>query len=204
MKNLVIIDYGHGNANSIKNALEFIGINTVYSNHEDDILNADWLIFPGVGHFKPAMESLHEKNLIDAIDYKIIKKQTPVLGICLGFQIMASFSEEGYCNGLNWIDTNVRKINPTNTKKFKVPHIGWRTLNDNSSDLLIGINNIKDPFYFCHKYYVELSTASNEVSFTYDKEYVGIYHKDNIFGVQFHPEKSHTQGIKLLKNFLKV
>jgi glutamine amidotransferase len=204
MKKLVIIDYGHGNANSIKRALQSMNIKAVYSNQEKDILSADWLIFPGVGHFKPAIESLQSNKIIDAINHKVIEIQTPVLGICLGFQIMASHSEEGYCKGLKWINTNVKKIDPSNKLKYKVPHIGWRTLNEGNLSLLKGIAVDTDPFYFCHKFYVELSKSSCESTFTYDKDYVGLYERDNIFGVQFHPEKSHSQGLRLLENFLKV
>lgn len=204
MKKLVIIDYGHGNANSIKRALESIKINTVYSNSEADILSADWIIFPGVGHFKPAMKSLHYQGVLEAINFKVNDDLTPVLGICLGFQIMTIKSEEGFCNGLGWINTNVKKINPHDKKEYKVPHIGWRTLNQGKLSLLEGIDVNKEPFYFCHKFYVEPSSASLEATFTFDREYVGVFEKNNIFGVQFHPEKSHSQGIKLLKNFLKI
>ena len=203
MKKLVIIDYGHGNANSIKRAISSFKIEAIYSNKADDILSSDWIILPGVGHFKPAMESLSNNDIIEVINYKVLEMKTPVLGICLGFQIMASHSEEGDSKGLDWINTSVKKITPQDKIRFKVPHVGWRTLNERKSTLLEGIDIKKDPFYFCHKYYVKALGEPNECTFTYDQKYSGLFEKSNIFGVQFHPEKSHSQGLKLLQNFLK-
>lgn len=204
MKKLVILDYDHGNANSIKGALGNFNIDVTYSRELKEIKLADYLILPGVGHFGSAMQSLESNDLINILSDKIFNDKVPVLGICLGFQLMTLSSEEGNANGLSWINTHTKLIQPINTKLFKVPHIGWRSLDSNKSQLMKGIDFIEDTFYFCHKYYVQSHSFEKEDIFTFDKEYVGIYEKENIFGVQFHPEKSKTQGLKIFENFLSL
>jgi imidazole glycerol-phosphate synthase subunit HisH len=204
-KTVLILDYGHGNANSIKRVLKNINCNAIYSNSPIKIEAADAIIMPGVGHFQSAMQSMVESNIITLLNKKICDEKIPVLGICLGFQLMSNYSEEGDCNGLGWIETNVEKIAPSDAKRFKVPHIGWRTLENNQEcQLLQNINYANKPFYFCHKFAVSNGLQGKCASYQYDKEYIGLYEKENIFGVQFHPEKSQAHGQEMIKNFINL
>jgi len=203
-KSVLILDYGHGNANSIKRALKNLSSNTIYSNSLSDIEQADAIIMPGVGHFKAAMQSMIDSKIINLLNQKICVEKTPVLGICLGFQLMTNYSAEGNCDGLGWIEASVDKINPTDTKKFKVPHIGWRTLNNNNCLLLNNIDCLNKPFYFCHKFAISNSVSNKFATYKYDKEYIGIYEQENIFGVQFHPEKSQAHGQEMISNFMSL
>jgi glutamine amidotransferase len=204
-KKLLILDYGHGNANSIKRSLKDFKINTIYSNSKDEINSADGIILPGVGHFESAMESMKKSGVIEILSKRACIDKIPFLGICLGFQLMANHSEEGSCDGLNWIDTCVKKIQPRDSKKFKVPHIGWRTLGSSDNcTLLKNIDYLAHPFYFCHKFAIDIDLNGRIGTYKYEDEYVGIFEKDNIFGVQFHPEKSHEHGKELIKNFINL
>lgn len=204
-KKLLILDYGHGNANSIKLALKNFEISTIYSNSQDEINSADGIIMPGVGHFESAMESMKKSDVIEILSKRACVDKIPILGICLGFQLMANHSEEGSSDGLNWIDTCVKKIQPRNTRKFKVPHIGWRTLSSSDNcTLLKNIDYLAHPFYFCHKFAIDTGLIGRIGTYKYEDEYVGIFEKDNIFGVQFHPEKSHEHGKELIRNFINL
>ena len=204
-KSVLILDYGHGNANSIKRALNNINCNAIYSNSSSEIQAADAIIMPGVGHFQSAMQSMIESQIISLLNEKICHEKIPVLGICLGFQLMANFSEEGDCKGLGWIKKNVKKISPSDTKSFKVPHIGWRTLENNQEcELLQNVDYINKPFYFCHKFAISDEHNGKCATYKYDKEYIGLYEKENIFGVQFHPEKSQAHGQKVIENFINL
>lgn len=202
MKNLLILDYDNGNASSIKEALKNFNLNIKFSKDKSDLINADFIILPGVGHFESAMDSLKKNDLINILTNKIIHERTPVLGICLGFQLMTIHSEEGNADGLGWINSKTMLIRPANSLIHKVPHIGWRTLNSANSLLLQGVDHQNKTFYFCHKYFVNSCAFGLTDNYTYDSEYVGIYQNKNIFGVQFHPEKSKEQGQKIFKNFL--
>lgn len=204
-KKLLILDYGHGNANSIKRSLKNFQVNTIYSNAKDEINSADGIIMPGVGHFESAMNSMKKSNIIDTLNKRAYIDKIPFLGICLGFQLMASHSEEGSCDGLNWISTCVKKIQPRDSRKFKVPHIGWRTLNSSNDCILLkNIDYRVHPFYFCHKFAIDTNLNGRLGTYRYEDEYVGIYEEDNVFGVQFHPEKSHEHGKELIRNFINL
>lgn len=206
MKNVAVVDYGNGNANSIRQALLVLGLNSVYSAEPDVIGSAEYIILPGVGHFGSAMKSLHDSELIDSLNHAALTRRVPILGICLGMQIMTRFSEEGFTNGLNWIDAETKRINPSDKKIYKVPHVGWNTVKPSAtSTLLKGIDVINDPFYFCHSFAIdEVESKILSVTVEYDRDYVAIFEQNNIFGVQFHPEKSQDSGLKLLKNFLSI
>ena len=168
-------------------------------------MGADGIIMPGVGHFESAMDSMKGSAIIDLLNKKALTDKIPFLGICLGFQLMANFSEEGNCKGLGWIDADVKKIQPIDAQRFKVPHIGWRTLkNTNDCILLNKTNSLKEPFYFCHKFAVDCNLGGRFASYEYESEYAGVFERENIFGVQFHPEKSHDHGQQLIKNFINL
>jgi len=205
MKNeTIIVDYGMGNLFSVRKVIERIGFSCKISASYDDIKNAGKIILPGVGHFGKAMSNLKAANLIDELNEAVLVKKTPVLGICLGMQLMASHSEEGDVNGLNWFDAQVVRFKIENKNMFKVPHMGWNTItheNPNSNFL----NSIKsdDEFYFVHSYHVVTEKPNDVLTKTpYECQFVSSIERDNIIGVQFHPEKSHKAGEQLIKNFL--
>jgi glutamine amidotransferase len=206
MKKVVILDYGNGNANSIKSALTALGAASVYSSKAVDIANADYIILPGVGHHGSAMEALHDRGLVVALKEAVFVQHKPVLGICLGMQLMTQLSEESQLTGLGWVNAVTRKIVTGNKIQFKVPHVGWNIVsNEPSSVLLQGIPTADEPFYFCHGFAINAVAEPAVISMVqYDKPYVAIFEKDNIFGVQFHPEKSQDSGLKLIQNFLST
>ncbi|MDB4042756.1 imidazole glycerol phosphate synthase subunit HisH [Gammaproteobacteria bacterium] len=202
----VIVDYGSGNANSLKNAFEKLGHSSIYSSDIKDIQSADRIILPGIGHHGATMKALYESNLVDALNYQAIEESKPILGICLGMQLMTSFSEEGGVKGFGWIKTDTKKINPFDKMRFKVPHVGWNLAEPSQdSNLMDGIPTDNEPFYFCNSYAVDtVPNIINHSFYTYDKKYIAHFEYKNLYGVQFHPEKSHAWGMKLLENFLKL
>lgn len=202
---IAIIDYEMGNHFSVHKKMNLLGQEVITTNDITQIQTADKLILPGVGHFGKAMNHLEKLNLIDALSEEVQVKKKPILGICLGMQLMASFSEEGNVNGLNWIDAKVLKFVIKNQLKFKVPHTGWNQINIvKPSKLLEGIDNLSE-FYFVHAYHFKCHDLSDVLCHTtYEKQFVSAIEKQNIFGVQFHPEKSHDVGLQLLKNFVQL
>ncbi len=202
---IVIIDYKMGNLNSVKKKLDRLGVDTIISSKKEEILSADKLILPGVGHFGKAMSNLRELNLIETLNEAVLKNKIPTLGICLGMQIMTNRSDEGDLEGLGWIDAEVVKFNVNDTLKFKVPHTGWNQIvNAKESKLM---NNIPDKseFYFVHSFHLKLNDSSLGLNDTeYEYLFSSAFEKENIFGVQYHPEKSHDVGELLLKNFIEL
>lgn len=192
--NVVIVDYGAGNIQSVLFALKRQGIKAVLSNELEVIEKADKVIFPGVGHAAAAMEKLQKSG----IDLLLPQLKQPVLGICLGMQLMCSHSEEGNTNGLGVFDVEVKAFE----KKLKVPHIGWNTIEQLQGQLFKGIEN-ESYIYMVHSYYAALSSDTIAVCH-YDIAYSAALAKDNFFGTQFHPEKSSAVGNKILKNFLVI
>ncbi|MGQ0829314.1 MAG: imidazole glycerol phosphate synthase subunit HisH, partial [Bacteroidota bacterium] len=202
---IVIIDYGMGNLNSVKRKLSQLKIDAVISSNPKDIRVADKIILPGVGHFKMAMENLKKINLIDALNEEVLIKNKPILGICLGMQLMATKSEEGNANGLGWIDAEVVRFNVKDNLKYKIPHTGWNQIMISKESVLM--ENIPDlsEFYFVHSYHYKIKNKDdvlNETEFEYT--FVSAIEKANIFGVQYHPEKSHDMGECLLRNFINI
>jgi len=191
---IVIIDYGAGNIQSIKFAIKRLGYEAILSKDAEEISNADKVIFPGVGEAGSAMEMLRSTGL----DKLIPTLKQPVLGICLGMQLMCISSEEGNTQGLGIFDVKVVKFND----ELKVPQIGWNQIFNLESQLFEGINE-NEYVYLVHSYYVpdcEETIAKTE----YGVEYTSAIKKDNYYGVQFHPEKSSDAGAKILENFLKL
>ena len=191
---LVIIDYGAGNIKSIQFAFKRLGVEAVLSNNIDEIRAADKIIFPGVGEASSAMKMLQESGL----DKVIPTLKQPVLGICLGMQLMCNSSEEGNTKGLGIFNVDVKKF----SKAVKVPQMGWNVISDLKSDLFTGIKE-KEFMYLVHSYYAE---KCNEAIATtaYGIEYASALQKGNFYGVQFHPEKSGAEGERILMNFLKL
>ena len=203
---IVIIDFGTGNLNSVLNTLVRIGANAIISSKVENIEKADKLILPGVGSFSTGIENLEKYDLISILYKKVIMDKTPILGICLGMQLFSAKSEEGNSKGLGWIDAETIKIKfEGNDKRLKIPHMGWNTLNlRRKSQLLKGITN-EDSFYFVHSFHVVSNMQSNIIANTsYGYNFASVIQKDNIYGTQFHPEKSHESGLKILRNFLEL
>jgi glutamine amidotransferase len=191
---LVIIDYGAGNIKSIQFAFKRLGFEAKLSNDPNDILLADKVIFPGVGEASSAMSKLKESKL----DVLIPTLKQPVLGICLGMQLMCKSTEEGNTQGLGIFDTKVKRF----SNQVKVPQMGWNTISNLKSDLF---NGIKDSafMYLVHSFYAECCTQAIATTY-YDIEYASAIENDNFYGVQFHPEKSANSGEQLLMNFLEL
>ena len=198
---LVIIDYGMGNLRSVEKAFKRINANPIISSKKEDIEKATKLVLPGVGYFKAGMENLAERELIPLLNKKVLEEKTPILGICLGMQLFTSHSEEGDAEGLNWIKAKTKAFNLDN---FKVPHMGWNSFEEQLPNRLFSELNDDDTFYFVHSYYVKCDHPENALAQTeYEITFDSCIINENILGVQFHPEKSHDAGLKLLSNFIE-
>lgn len=193
-----VVDYNAGNVFSVLCALERLGEKAEVTSDGEKILSADRVIFPGVGYAVSAMEELEKRGLVDVL--KRVKR--PFLGICLGMQLMCSFSEEGNTGMLSIVDAGVRRFDPSICQK--IPHIGWNTVYDLKGPLFEGIKD-GSYFFFDHSYYVPLmGMATSAVTGYYGFCYTSALERDNFFGVQFHPEKSGKAGSILLENFLNM
>jgi glutamine amidotransferase len=205
---IVIIDLNLGNLKSIQNIFKKAGKSSIISADKSDIELGDKLVLPGVGAFDSAMNKLQELDLIPLLNQKVIIEKTPILGICLGMQLMCKQSEEGASEGLKWIDGEVVKFKFTDPK-YKTPHMGWNYVTPNSSSanpLFEGFDESeKIKFYHVHSFHVKLDNQEDIKAMThYDYNFCTSFQKGNIFGVQFHPEKSHKYGLKLIQNFIKI
>jgi glutamine amidotransferase len=202
---IVIIDYGMGNLSSVRKALARIKIPSLVSSSKKDIVAADKLIIPGVGHFGRGMGNLKELGLLEIIHTAVLENKIPVLGICLGMQLMAMRSEEGNISGLGWFDADVVKFQVRDNLKYKVPHMGWNQITKTKeSSLLSGVPDLAE-FYFLHSYYLQCNEPTDILAETeYESKFTSAVEKENIFGVQFHPEKSHDVGAQLLRNFANM
>lgn len=202
---ICIINYNMGNIHSIKKKLDRIGVDVIVSSNYKDIEKSDKIILPGVGHFERAMSNLKTLNLIDTLNNEVLVKKKPILGICLGMQLFAKKSEEGNVNGLGWIDAEVVKFEIHNKLKYKIPHTGWNQVNIKKNSLLMTEIKEESEFYFVHSYHFntkEKEIVLNETEYEYP--IISAIENCNIFGVQYHPEKSHDVGEQLLKNFVNL
>jgi len=191
---VAIIKYNAGNITSVQNALNRLGVESIVTDDSDIILNADKVIFPGVGEASTAMQYLRERKL----DEVILKMKNPMLGICLGLQLMCNYSEEGNTDCLGIFDSEV-KLFPA---EEKVPHMGWNNLSKTQGELLEGIKH-KDDFYFVHSYYAEIC-ESTIGQCNYIQPFSAVMQKDNYYATQFHPEKSADTGSIILQNFMNL
>lgn len=202
---IAIINYGMGNLGSVKRKLDRIGISSVITNNQEEVRRADKLILPGVGHFASAVKELKCRSLWDVLNKEVLVSKKPILGICLGMQLMACHSEEGDAKGFGWFDANVVRFSIRDTLNFKIPHIGWNTIQLEKTDTLFEGLDLQKGFYFVHSYHIMCNDRSDILCTTlYEYSFVSGIHKENIFGLQFHPEKSHDTGEELLKNFVKI
>lgn len=201
---IVIVNYGMGNLRSVQKAFERINIPALISSDSDVIYRASRLILPGVGHFAHAMQKLHAFGLIEVLETKVINERTPILGICLGMQLMTDFSEEGNVEGLGWINGKTNSFS-FESSRLKIPHMGWNNLTIRSDDSLYQGINQDSFFYFVHSYYVTCDNQNDTLAETnYGNKFVSSFNRDNIYGCQFHPEKSHDAGLQMLKNFASL
>lgn len=200
-----IIDYGLGNLKSIQNMLKKLGFDSDITSKVKDIEQSNKLILPGVGSFDTAMRNINDLGLLDVLNKKAKIDKVPILGICLGMQIMCKESEEGNLKGLAWIDAKVKRFN-FKSNQYKVPHMGWnRVFPNSSSPLFRDEDSKKIRFYHVHSYYVKLNDPTLEIAYTnYSFNFTSAFQKENIYGVQFHPEKSHKFGFELLNYFAKL
>lgn len=206
MHNIAIIDYNAGNLHSLYKNLSQYSVNVKVVSGFQDFKNIDKVIMPGVGHFGTAIKKLNQASLTEALTEFALVQKRPVLGICLGMQLMANTSEEDSGSaGLGWIPATVKKLSVNDTLNYKVPHMGWNTLSvEKQSRLMYGIGTT-DEFYFVHSYHmcdVPEYAVLNKTCYEYP--FVSAIEHENIFAVQYHPEKSHTAGLTLLQNFMNI
>lgn len=200
---IAIVNYNMGNLRSVEKAVLRLGFDCVITNAEAEIRSADKIILPGVGHFGRGMEELGKLGLVNTLNELVLEQKKPILGICLGMQLMTSHSQEGDVDGLGWLEAETLHFELSAPQR--VPHIGWNTVNQAGDSMIYeGIEDDAE-FYFVHSYYVRSSNPSIVSSTTeYGHSFDSGFAKDNIYGFQFHPEKSHGQGLQLLNNFLKL
>ena len=201
---ICIINYELGNVISVKNAIEKVGHECIISRNLDDITSSKGIIMPGVGSFEKGIQNLEKFGLIDILKNEVFLKRKKILGICLGFQLMCSFSEEfGNHEGLSWINSAVKKID---SKNFKLPHVGWNKLKILKDSILFDGIKDNEMFYFNHSYCVEKKNNQNfkiTGECNYGSDFIAAIEQDNLFGIQPHPEKSQYQGLKVINNFCK-
>lgn len=196
-----IVNYNMGNLRSVQKAFERIGVPSKITANADEIMACQKLVLPGVGHFSKAVTILKSNNLFTTLNQAVQIKKIPILGICLGMQLMAEFSEEGGVNGFGWIKAQVTRFS-FSQKTLRIPHMGWnRLLIQNNDTLFKGINT-DNFYYFVHSYFVQCADREDILSETdYGNPFVSAFQHENIYGCQFHPEKSHDAGLNILKNF---
>mgnify|MGYP001161348344 FL=1 len=200
-KKVCILDYGSGNTNSVKNIITYLKYDVIVSNQEVDILKCTHLLLPGVGAFGASMDRIKNRIPLKILESEVIKYEKPFLGICVGMHILADVGFEfGKKGGLGWISGKVEKLD---SNGLPLPHVGWNDVRaKKESELVTGLNKNND-FYFVNSYAFKADNSENVVAETeYGSWFTSIIQKDNIFGVQFHPEKSQKAGQLLLKNFL--
>jgi len=200
---LCIIDFGMGNLRSINRKLRSVGISSEISSDTKVISSADMLILPGVGNFAKAMYNLNDLGLIELLNQKVIIERIPILGICLGMQLFTEYSEEGNCEGFGWVKGRTQKFSFESDNKNRVPHVGWNKVKTFDKSILMDGFDKDKRFYFTHSYHVVGDDpAAKFLKTDYGYEFDSVVEKDNLFAVQFHPEKSHFGGLKIISNFV--
>ena len=201
---IAIVDYGMGNLYSVKNMLKYLGFDSSVTGEASRIAAADKLILPGVGNFGKAMEVIRQSGLLEVLNRRVLEEKTPILGICLGMQLLLGHSEEGDCDGLGWIPGEVKKFDFSGQPELKVPHMGWDYIEKQKESLLFAHSAGGGRYYFVHSYYAACRDREDVAATTeYGIRFDSAVHRDNIMGTQFHPEKSHRFGMEILRNFAK-
>ncbi|MFY9143246.1 imidazole glycerol phosphate synthase subunit HisH [Sulfuricurvum sp.] len=200
---IAILDYGMGNVKSIQNMFKKVGVESIITADIDTIKKADKYLLPGVGSFDHGIRNLKNSSFFETLEEEVLENKKPILGICLGMQLLTNSSEEGTEKGLGWIDAVTQKF--TVHDSLPIPHMGWNRVNPiDRSTLFKGLAD-ENRFYFVHSYHVVCHHRENILATSeYGYEFTSGIQKENIFGVQFHPEKSHRFGMQLLKNFGEI
>ena len=203
---ITIVDYGVGNIKSFINVYNRLNIPIKTAKNFSDLNDAKKIILPGVGHFDHAMSELNKSDMREKLDELVMFKKVPVIGICVGMQMMGNYSEEGTSEGLKWIDGSVKKLDHTKINQItQLPHMGWNDVRPIKSHVLFKGLEKDAIFYFLHSYYFECNDNSNILATSeYGDTFTCAAYNENIFGIQFHPEKSHNYGEILLNNFSKI
>lgn len=202
---ITIVDYGMGNLGSIRNTFQRLNIETKITSNPQDILDAEKLILPGVGAFDQGMHNLTELGLLPALQKSVLANRVPILGICLGMQLLSKRSEEGHAEGLGWIDAETVRFGfDIADNHRKIPHMGWNSVNPVREGPIVSGVDAGDRFYFIHSYHIsnideKLVTGTTEYGYSFPS----LIRQDNIFGIQCHPERSHRSGFKILQNFMR-
>ena len=202
---IIVVDYGMGNLGTVATKVKKMDPSVLITSNPEEISQADKIILPGVGSFKAGMENLKDRNLISILDKKVVREKIPILGICLGMQLFTKKSEEGFVDGLGWIDAETIRFRfHDNRNGLKIPHMGWNTITIKNHHPLLRDLGDQSRFYFVHSYHVRCENPENIVALTeYGYPFPSVISRENIIGVQFHPERSHKFGMKILKNFLE-
>ncbi|MFN3474837.1 MAG: imidazole glycerol phosphate synthase subunit HisH [Blastomonas sp.] len=202
---IALVDYGVGNITAFADIFKRLNVPVVIADEAKKMDGADHIILPGVGAFDWAMQKLNDSGMRQRLDELVLGAKIPVLGVCVGMQMMANGSDEGDLAGLGWIDARVRRFAPEADGKVRLlPHMGWNDVEPTSADgLFSGLE--QGQFYFLHSYYFEPASQDSVLAVTdYGERYASAVGSDNVYGTQFHPEKSHHWGVELLRNFAKL
>jgi len=207
MSGIVVVDYGAGNLRSVANALESLGRKATIADTPESILDASVIILPGVGAFGDGMDGLRKRDLVEPLTEAVMGRRTPYLGICLGMQFVAREGfENGTHAGLDWLPAAVRRIEPADPR-FKVPHMGWNDVRIERPGVLFAGLEPAPVFYFVHSYHLDVEPSAWHAvttTCTHGVTMAASIERDNVFGVQFHPEKSQQAGLRVLENFLRA
>jgi imidazole glycerol-phosphate synthase subunit HisH len=202
---ITIVNYGMGNLGSVQNMFKRIGVESTISANLDEIANAKKILLPGVGSFDAAMNRINDGGFRAVLDNKALVEKIPILGICLGMQLLTHSSEEGKEKGLGWIPAKTLAFKFDSTQKLKIPHMGWNIAYPAAKSKLTENFVEESRFYFVHSYYVKVEDEKHAILKTnYGLSFDSGIEKDNIFGAQFHPEKSHKFGMRFLESFARI
>lgn len=203
---ITLIDYGVGNINAFVNVYKRLDVSVKIAKTSQDLIGSEKLILPGVGHFDHAMSELNKSGMREYLDELVLDKKIPVIGICVGMQMMANNSDEGNMEGLKWIDATVKKFDESKIMQVtRLPHMGWNDVKPlKQSKIFAGLEQ-DAIFYFLHSYYFHCNQTGDVMAVSeYGGEFTSAAHHENKYGIQFHPEKSHHYGEILLHNFAKL
>jgi imidazole glycerol-phosphate synthase subunit HisH len=202
---IIIVDYGMGNLGSVLNMFKKVGAEAKISSDLNEISKAPKILLPGVGAFDTAMQRINDAGMLEVLNQKALVEKVPVLGICLGMQLLTNSSEEGVLPGLGWIDGSALGFKGRIDENLRIPHMGWNVANIELQNGITSGYSGEIRFYFVHSYFVKVAHKENSMmQTTYGLPFDSAIVKDNIFGAQFHPEKSHKFGMKFFENFAKI
>jgi glutamine amidotransferase len=202
---IVIVDHGMGNLGSVQNMIRKIGADSVRTADPDTVRQADKLVLAGIGAFDGAMDRLAELGLVDVLNDLVLERRVPILGVCLGMQLMAHSSEEGNRGGLGWLDAEVTRFSFPPGENLPVPHMGWQAVEPNRASPLFDPGMPEQRFYFSHAYHLVCNDPVDvAATATYGYLFAAAVHRGNILGTQFHPEKSHVFGAEVYRRFVNL